>query len=145
MKVKIRAKNNAELIRKLEDELNGDVTEVYVSLRPTKEIVVKILELAPNVKKISCPPSVYPKVSRRVVSALREIGVELVAEGYPRGRPKKYDAETVHSVIEMARRGVSLRKISERTGIPLRTVYYMVERFNSEKRGRAVSGFTEPS
>ncbi|MDI3474548.1 MAG: hypothetical protein PWQ95_276 [Thermococcaceae archaeon] len=143
MKVKIRAKNNAELIRKLEDELNEDVTEVYVNIRPTKEIVVRILELAPNVRKISCPPSVYPKVSGRVVSALRQIGVELVPEGYPRGRPKKYGAETVRMVVEMARKGLSLREISEKTGIPLRTVYYMVERFGSEVKEKAGSSFPE--
>ncbi|AHL22565.1 MULTISPECIES: DUF1699 family protein [Thermococcus] len=125
MKVRVSAKTYDELLRKL-SELDEDVTEVYVSLRPTKEVVVKILENAPNVKRISCPPSLYPKVSKRVIYALGQLGIELVPENRPRGRPRKYDEKTVKLVRELARKGVPMREISERLGIPLRTVYYMV-------------------
>ena len=125
MKVRVSAKTYDELLRKL-SELDEDVTEVYVSLRPTKEGVVKILENAPNVKRISCPPSLYPKVSKRVIYALGQLGIELVPEERPRGRPRKYDEKTVKLVRELARKGVPMREISERLGIPLRTVYYMV-------------------
>jgi len=125
MKVKVSAKTYEELLRKL-SELDEDVTEVYVNLRPTKEVVVKILENAPNVRRISCPPSLYPKVSKRVIYALGQLGVELVPEERPRGRPRKYDEKTVKLVRELAKKGVPMREISERLGIPLRTVYYMV-------------------
>ncbi len=125
MKVRVSAKTYDELLRKL-SELNEDVTEVYVSLRPTKEVVVKILENAPNVERISCPPSLYPKVSKRVIGALRQLGVELVPERRPRGRPRKYDERTVKLVRELAEKGVPMKEISERLGIPLRTVYYLV-------------------
>jgi hypothetical protein len=127
MKVRVSAKTYDELLRKL-SELDEDVTEVYVSLRPTKEVVVKILENAPNVKRISCPPSLYPKVSKRVIYALGQLGIELVPENRPRGRPRKYDEKTVKLVRELARKGVPMREISERLGIPLRTVYYMASK-----------------
>jgi len=127
MKVRVSAKTYDELLRKL-SELNEDVTEVYVSLRPTKEVVVKILENAPNVKRISCPPSLYPKVSKRVIYALGQLGIELVPEKRPRGRPKKYDEKTVKLVRELAERGVPMKEISSRLGIPLRTVYYMANK-----------------
>ncbi|WP_456420554.1 DUF1699 family protein [Thermococcus sp.] len=125
MKVRVSAKTYDELLRKLSN-LDEKVTEVYVSLRPTKEVVVKILENAPNVKKISCPPSLYPKVSKRVIYALSQLGIELVPESYPRGRPRKYDEKTVKLVRELAEKGVPMREISARLGIPLRTVYYIV-------------------
>jgi len=128
MRVEVKAQNNRELLDKLQKSLNSDVTEVYVSLRPTKEILVRILEWAPNVKRISCPPSLYPKVSKKVIRALAQIGVELVPEGYPRGRPRKYDENTVRKVREMASSGVPMKEISSRLNIPLRTVYYMVKR-----------------
>ena len=127
MKVRVSAKTYDELLRKL-SELDEDVTEVYVSLRPTKEVVVKILENAPNVKRISCPPSLYPKVSKRVIYALSQLGIELVPENRPRGRPRKYDEKTVKLVRELAKKGVPMREISERLGIPLRTVYYMASK-----------------
>ena len=128
MRVEIKARNNEELIRKLGERLNEDVTEVYVNLRPTKEILVRILERAPNVRKIACPPSLYPKVSKKVIAALAQMGIELVPEGYPRGRPRKYDERTVRQVRELLMRGVPAKEISSRMGIPLRTVYYMMER-----------------
>lgn len=127
MKVRVSARTYDELLRKL-SELDEDVTEVYVSLRPTKEVVVKILENAPNVKRISCPPSLYPKVSKRVIYALGQLGIELVPEKRPRGRPRKYDEKTVKLVRELAKKGVPMREISERLGIPLRTVYYMASK-----------------
>jgi len=127
MRVEIKAKNNSELIKKINELLNEDVTEVYVNLRPTKEILVRILERAPNVRKISCPPSLYPKVSKKAVKALAQMGIELVPEGYPRGRPRKYDESTIREVHNLIMKGVSPREISLRMGIPLRTVYYMIE------------------
>ncbi|ASJ07150.1 DUF1699 family protein [Thermococcus pacificus] len=133
MRAEIKARNNEELIRKLRESLSDEVTEVYINLRPTKEILVRILERAPNVRKISCPPSLYPKVSKKVIAALAQMGIELVPEGYPRGRPRKYDERTVRQVRELLRKGVPAKEISSRMGIPLRTVYYMIEQV--EKRG----------
>ena len=128
MRVEVKARNNEELIRKLERVLSDDVTEVYVNLRPTKEILVRILERAPNVRKISCPPSLYPKVSKKIITALAQMGIDLVPEGYPRGRPRKYDEKTVRQVRELLMRGVPAKEISSRMGIPLRTVYYMMKK-----------------
>jgi hypothetical protein len=127
MRVEVKARNNSELIRKLGEVLNDEVTEVYINLRPTKEILVRILERAPNVRKISCPPSLYPKVSKKAISALAQMGIELVPEGYPRGRPRKYDERTIKEVHSLVMSGVPPKEISARMGIPLRTVYYMIE------------------
>ncbi|NJE01423.1 DUF1699 family protein [Thermococcus sp. JdF3] len=134
MRVEIKARNNAELIAKLGESLNEDVTEVYINLRPTKEILVRILERAPNVRKISCPPSLYPKVSKRVIAALAQMGIELVPEGYPRGRPRKYNERTIREVQNLLMKGVPAKEISTRMGIPLRTVYYMIERTSKADR-----------
>ncbi|NJD99622.1 DUF1699 domain-containing protein [Thermococcus sp. LS1] len=133
MRVEIKARNNAELIRKLNEVLNDEVTEVYINLRPTKEILVRILERAPNVRKISCPPSLYPKVSKKAINALAQMGIELVPEGYPRGRPRKYDERTIREVYNLIREGITPKEISSRMGIPLRTVYYMIEQIGARQ------------
>ncbi len=124
--MEIKARNNEELLRKIREELRPGVTEVYVNLRPTKEIVVSILRQAPTVKKIGCPPSLYPKVSASVIRALNRIGIQLVPVKRSRGRPRKYDEETMRRIEALMREGKSPREISESLGIPLRTVYYMV-------------------
>lgn len=127
MRVEVKAKNNFELLKKLDESLNEEVTEVYINLRPTKEIIVHILEKAPNVRKISCPPSLYPKVSRRIVHALSQLGVELVPERFPRGRPRKYDEKTVKQILMMIRSGKGPKEVSWALNIPLRTVYYLLK------------------
>lgn len=137
MRVEIKARNNTELIKKLQEKLCPEVTEVYINLRPTKEIVVRILENAPNVRKISCPPSLYPKVSKKIINALSQIGVQLVPEGYPRGRPRKYDERTIRKIMEMLSSGKGVREISSSLGIPLRTVYYLIERTRDVNKCRA--------
>jgi len=138
MRVEVKARNNAELIRKLRESLSDEVTEVYINLRPTKEILVRILENAPNVRRISCPPSLYPKVSKKAIAALAQMGIELVPESYPRGRPRKYDEETVKRVRELLSGGIPAKEVSDRLGIPLRTVYYMAK--CGEKRSEGISG-----
>lgn len=124
--MELKAKNNEELLRKIDENLEPGVVEVYINLRPTREIVVKILKKAPTVKVIGCPPSLYPKVSRKVITALDRVGIKLIPVKHPRGRPRKYDDGTMARVEHMLRSGKSLKEISRELGIPLRTLYYMV-------------------
>ncbi|ADT83473.1 DUF1699 family protein [Thermococcus barophilus] len=126
MRVEITARNNEELLRKIDELLNENVREVYINLRPTKEILVRILENAPNVKLIGCPPSLYPKVSKRVIRALRQMGIEVVPIKKSRGRPRKYDEAVLLRIRELMTQGKSPKEISRELGIPLRTVYYML-------------------
>ncbi|WP_457753003.1 DUF1699 family protein [Thermococcus sp.] len=126
MRVEITARNNEELLRKIDELLNEDVREVYINLRPTKEILVRILENAPNVKLIGCPPSLYPKVSKRVIRALRQMGIEVVPIKKSRGRPRKYDEAVLLRIRELMTQGKSPKEISRELGIPLRTIYYML-------------------
>jgi len=126
----IRASNKEELIRRIEETLNEDVTEVYINMRPTKEIVVTILDNAPNVRRISCPPSLYPKVSKRIVRTLKAMNIELIPEKTKRGRPRKYSEATMREVIDLIRKGKKPREISAQMHIPLRTVYYFINNTN---------------
>ena len=126
MRVEIKARNSEELLKKIEEELNGNVTEVYINLRPTKIILVKILERAPNVKTIGCPPSLYPKVSKKIIRALDQMGIKLVPMNHSRGRPRKYDHSTIKRIEELVKKGKTPKEISEELNIPLRTVYYLI-------------------
>jgi len=126
MRVEIKARNSEELLRKIEENLTRDVTEVYINLRPTKIILVKILERAPNVKTIGCPPSLYPKISKKIIKALDQMGIKLVPMNHSRGRPKKYDQPTLKLIEELVKKGKTPKEISKELNIPLRTVYYLI-------------------
>ncbi|HII68135.1 MAG TPA: DUF1699 family protein [Thermococcaceae archaeon] len=126
MKVEIKARNNEELLKKIDERLDGEVTEVYINLRPTKIILVKILERAPNVKIIECPSSLYPKVSKKIIRALSQMGIKLVPANHSRGRPKKYDGAIIKQIKELVREGKTPKEVSQELNIPLRTVYYII-------------------
>jgi len=126
VRVEIKARNNEELLRKIDEMVNEDVREVYINLRPTKEILVRILENAPNVRVIGCPPSLYPKVSKRVIKALRQMGIDIVPIKKSRGRPRKYDEAVLLQIRELMKKGKTPKEISRELGIPLRTLYYMI-------------------
>jgi len=126
VRVEIKARNNEELLKKIDEMVNEDVKEVYINLRPTKEILVRILENAPNVRVIGCPPSLYPKVSKRVIKALRQMGIDIVPIKRSRGRPRKYDKTVLLQIRELLKKGKTPKEISKELRIPLRTLYYMI-------------------
>ncbi|HII60544.1 DUF1699 family protein [Pyrococcus horikoshii] len=132
MRVEIKGRNVRELLKRIDEVLNEDVTEVYINLRPTKEIIVRILENSPNVKVIGCPPSLYPKVSKKVMRALEQMGIKIIPVEKGRGRPKKYSTRTLEVINEMLRSGKTPREISKTLGIPIRTLYYLIANMKRE-------------
>ncbi|WP_048146588.1 DUF1699 family protein [Pyrococcus abyssi] len=128
MRVEITARNIRELLRKIDENLNEDVTEVYINLRPTKEVIVRILDNAPNVKVIGCPPSLYPKVSKKVLRALEQMGIKVIPVEKGRGRPRKYSYKTLMMIEELLKKGKTPREISRDLGIPIRTLYYLLKK-----------------
>lgn len=100
--------------------------DVYVPRRISRALAARLLREHPDLKRIFVPRSLYEQTSRKVIAALRAVGVEVLPTGRGRGRPRKYGEDVVNRVIEMRRKGASVREISERTGIPLRTVYYLL-------------------
>ncbi len=123
----IKAKTKQELLQKIETNLNGTDEEVYISLRPTLEIIMRILEKSPGVRKISCPHSLYLQVSRKVFRVLEGKGVKLEPGEFKVGRPNKYDEDTIAMMITARKNGKTAKQISEEFEIPLRTVYYYLK------------------
>ncbi len=123
----INAVNKEDLMRKIET-INANDKEVYISLRPTLEIVFKILEKNPGLKKISCPQSLYLQVSKKVFKFLNGRGIEITPGEFTAGRPPKYDDETIAQIISKRRNGNTAKQISEEMNIPLRTVYFYLKK-----------------
>lgn len=123
---KIIAKNKRDLIKKLRANLSNNDEKIYINMRPSVDIMVEVLEHAPNVKYILCPKSLYMLTSIRVKKALERVGVLLVPFGEGAGRPNKYDEEIVNKLKKMYELGVPVKEISKSLKIPLRTVYHII-------------------
>lgn len=107
--------------------------EIYVNKPLSFSLIMELLDQHPDLKKISCPPSLYSRISPKYLEALNELGVTVVSIE-KKGRPKKYDEKDAHKIQHLLKSGITPREISERLDIPLKTVYYLKD--SPLKRGR---------
>ncbi|WP_204269581.1 hypothetical protein, partial [Citrobacter freundii] len=49
----------------------------------------------------SVPPSLYPKVSKKVMRALEQMGIKIIPVEKGRGRTKKYSTRTLEVINEL--------------------------------------------
>jgi hypothetical protein len=94
---------------------------------------MEILEENPEIEKITCPPSIYKRITPRYIEALSKLGVK-VEPVTKRGRPKKYGKKDQENINNMLKQGYTPQEISVILKIPLKTVYYFIE--SPLKRGR---------
>jgi len=87
---------------------------------------MELLDQYPDLKKISCPPSLYSRISPKYIQALNELGVTVVSVE-KKGRPKKYDEKYTKNVQQLLKSGSNPQEIAKTMGIPLKTVYYLKE------------------
>ncbi len=111
-----------------------DAEEVYVPRRISRALAAELIRRFPRLKRIYVPQSVLQQTSRRVIEALKHVGIDVLPTGRGRGRPRKYGEEIAKRAREMREQGKSAREIAEALGIPLRTVYHILRQ--SYKGGR---------
>lgn len=107
--------------------------EIYINQPLTSHKIMEILEENPEIEKITCPPSIYKRITPRYLEALSKLGVK-VEPVSKRGRPKKYDAKDRENINNLLKKGYNPREISDKLNIPLKTVYYFIE--TPLKKGR---------
>ncbi len=121
----VKAKNKSELMDILL-ELDSEINEIYINKRPSADIVVGILNNAPKIKTIYCPPSLFDQTSQKVVDALENVEIKLKPFDVNRGRPKKYEETLINSIKADAEAGNPIKNIAAKYDIPLRTAYFYI-------------------
>lgn len=124
----LNAKSRSELVQKIHETLNPNTQEVYIDIRPSIQIIIILLNKAPNLKTLYVPNSLYRETSERVKNALYKIGVQVLPLDRPRGRPRTHDKEKLEMTLKLAQQGESAKTIASKTGLPLRTVYYHIKK-----------------
>jgi hypothetical protein len=109
--------------------------EIYINKPLSFSIIMEVLEQYPDLKKITCPPSLYARISPKYLQALDELGVAVVPVE-KKGRPKKYSDEEVENVQRLIKSGHNPSEIAEKLQLSLKTVYYLKD--SPLKPGRKV-------
>ena len=107
--------------------------EIYYNKPLSFSRIMELLDQYPDLKKISCPPSLYARTSPKYLEALDELGITVVPVE-KKGRPKKYNDEEIEKVQELLKSGQTPREIAENLSMSLKTVYYLKD--SPLKRGR---------
>ncbi len=126
--VVLRSSQKDVLLKEIEDKLDSKTETVHFSIRPTINILASILTAASNVKKITCPPSLYERTPKKIRSALNKIGIKFEALLLTPGRPRSHPNWKIDKVYELDKKKYSAKAISEELGIPLTTVYYYLKK-----------------
>jgi len=123
----IYAGNKQELVRELENMDQG-TRSIYINARPSMDIVQRIVDNAPQIEEIMCPPSLLKQTSTKVFSVLESKGVKLTHKEVRIGRPNKYDEKRIKEIRDKRASGMPVKEISREMNVPLRTVYYYLEK-----------------
>jgi len=113
---------------------------VYVNEQLSSRKIIEILDNNPDLEKITCPISIYTRISKKYMDALNELGIE-VEPVQRSGRPKKYGSNEATKIQSMLDKGESPKTISQKLNLPIKTVYYLKN--SSLKRGRKVKYTSE--
>ncbi|MFH1470191.1 MAG: hypothetical protein ABIF01_00420 [Candidatus Micrarchaeota archaeon] len=93
----------------------------------TKASIPLIANILANTKadEIFCSPAIFSTIPKRALSALGKMRIRVTVVPLPRGRPDKHSKKSRHLALKLLRAGAKKRIVSERLGIPLRTVYWI--------------------
>ncbi len=126
--VVLRSSQKDVLIREINKKLDSNTKKVHLSVRPTINILASILTAAPNVKIVTCPPSLYERTPKKIRLALSKIGIEFEAFLLTPGRPRSHPNWKIDKVYDLEKKGYSAKEISDELDIPLTTVYYYLKK-----------------
>ncbi len=112
-----------------QDDLN--VETVHISNPLSSKVIIELMNKYPNLKKITCPPSLYNRISKKYLEALDELDID-VEVAYNWGT-SKYSDKQQDEVIALIKNGYSPSKIAKNLNIPVKTVYYLKNKDENKK------------
>ncbi len=136
--VVLKSQKKEEMLKEVFQKLNESTQQVHFCVRPTLTVLAAVLTAAPNVKVITCPPSLYHKVPQKICTALEEVGVKFKPMTRESGRPATRSDSVIRRIFELKDEGCTAKKISEKLGIPLTTVYYYLKGKGRRRRDELI-------
>lgn len=110
------------------NEINdGDQTPIIKKKVSIKDLI-RILDRYPNLRYITCSRGAYRHFPKKAINALHRMKISLKIVEVKRGRRSSVDAGRIHALLSQ---GLSAKEISQKLSMPLRTVYYHIQKSKS--------------
>ena len=103
--------------------------EVHVSSPLSSRKLVELMDTYPSLKRITCPKSIYDRMSSKYIKILKEDLNITVEVKYNWGK-RKYSKKEVDSVIELFNEGKRSDEIASQLDMPISNVNYIKSKYS---------------
>ena len=116
--------------------MDGNKKTIHITKALTSSMIMELIDEYPNLKVITCAPSVYERTSDTYIDALNELGIE-VRKKYNWGT-KRQTQGAEWKVLKLSNKGLKPKQIADKLDISLNRVYYLLRKskasFDNTKR-----------
>ena len=113
----------------LETDSRYDINavEVHISTQLTSRKLIELMDTYHSLKRITCPQSIYDRISPTYIKALDEVGISVEVK-YNWGK-KKYSKNQINQVIDLFNEGKRSKDIANILEMPVSNVNYIKSKY----------------
>ena len=115
--------------RPLETDSEYDINavEIHISTQLTSQKIIELMDTYRSLKRITCPKSIYNRISPKYIKALDEVGISVEVK-YNWGK-KKYSMIQINQVVDLFNEGKQTEEISAILDMPASNVKYIKSKY----------------
>ncbi|MDO5850502.1 MAG: hypothetical protein Q4P14_04735 [Methanobacteriaceae archaeon] len=103
--------------------------EVHISEQLTSGTIIRLMNTYPSLKKITCPPSIYNRISKKYLDVLDQMGIIVeVKRNY--GQKTKYTEDDINQVVDLLKSGKSPKEVAIELDLSIEKVHYLKSRYS---------------
>ena len=113
----------------LERDLDYDINavEIHISTQLTSQKLIELLDTYHSLKRITCPQSIYDRISPDYIKALEKIGISVEVK-YNWGK-RKYSKNLIYQVVDLFNEGKRSEEIASILEMPVANVNYIKSKY----------------
>ena len=104
-----------------------NAVEVHISTQLTSRKLIELMDTYPSLKRITCPKSIYNRISPTYLKALEKLGVSVEVK-YNWGK-RKYSKTQINQVIDLFNEGKYSDEIASLLEMPVSNVNYIKSKY----------------
>ena len=106
--------------------MDESLTTIHVTENLSLLRIMNLIDEYPNLKEITCSPSIYNRISEKYIDALEQLQIRVVKEYHWGASKKPCDYE--EELLQLASEGYKATELAEIFDITVNRVYYLLRR-----------------
>lgn len=111
----------------LDSDYDINAVEVHISTQLTSQKIIQLMDTYPSLKRITCPQSIYNRISPDYIKALDNLGVSIEIK-YNWGK-KKYSMTQINQVVDLFNEEKRSDEIASELDMPIANVNYIKSKY----------------